>query len=143
MGGKRQVQFLESYEKKFNSLSQIEEKKVHFWVWFLKRVQFFESYSKRFNSLNHIIKRVQFFKSYSHIQKTKDSIIGVTFKKKRFNSLTHLKKKVEFCESCQEGCILWLILFFKKGSILGVVFLKKERSNFFKSYSKKKKGSIP
>ena len=139
----KEVQFFKSCKKR-----SIFEKNGFFWgekkagsilrvIW--KKVQFFESnrrkkgsffesdFWKGFNSLSHIQKGLNFwiilqkgFNSLSHI---------VTFKKNQFFS--HIQKKIQFFDSSKKGWILWVMsrrlyslthTFFKKGSILGVVF---------------------
>ena len=146
---KRRVQFCESYEKRFSSVSHGLCKSSILWVikkfsiiwliflskWILRVIFFF---SKKGLILWDICKIK--FKSSSHSLK-EDSIPWVILKK-RFNTLSHTQRKVRFFESystkslshfekrtqffqspSEECSILWAN-FWKSGSILWVTFQK-------------------
>ena len=110
--------------KKGSSLWVIlKKKKVQFFESLKKKesVQFFESYwkectilwvifEKGFNSVSHIQKKI----SLSHVGK-QEGFNSLTHIRKAFNSLSYIRKRVQFFES-----------YFQKGSILWVIFNKKE-----------------
>ena len=156
----RKVQFFES-EKDFNSLSHLEKRFINRgsirWVkkssiqWVIqKKVQYFESYQRKksgilwvvlenFNSLSRIQKKSSMSKKKVIFKKKKSSILWVVFsKKKKFNSVSRIEKN-QFCESYS----YFKKFHFeshreKKGSILGVIFLKQYLTKRFKSVSLQK-----
>ena len=160
---KKNQLFESNFFKGSTSLSHVEKKGSILWVKSKKKkVHSIESdFWKGFNSLSQIKKKVQFFESYSHIQKKKKTKIQllVTFKKNQFFS--HIQKKVQFFDSSKKGWILWVMprrlyslthTFFKKGSILRVVFffflkmgsilwviyfVSKKEDQFYESYWKR------
>ena len=138
------------------SLSHIKKKQIQFlWVIskkssvvrvILKKVQLFESFWKQKLSAWSHTKKVQFVESYSKINfwvmfeeqnlwvvLLKGSILGVLFGEKRFSSESQFLKKKKYLSHTQKNLnSLSHVLFFKKSSILWVVFfLRKIFESFF------------
>ena len=125
-------------QKGFNSLSQKE------------RLQLFESswkevHKKRFNSMSQVIflekssiQRViqKRFNSLSHIRE-KSWILWVVLE--NFNSLSRIKKKinVEKKKSCSKKQVQFCESYWKKKSVLWVVFVFQKKKNIFESHNEK------